>query len=101
MSSGELAVQHERIMLVLSVPALWGASLNNLTGTLRMLTDIVAAQEGRPVDDAAVRTFSGAVFGVMLEVMFRWAHEPDMDLPAEVDRALAHLETGLPFSKDG
>ncbi|MDN3351682.1 TetR family transcriptional regulator [Actinomadura sp. DC4] len=102
MSSGELNVQRERILLVLSVPALWGASLNNLTENLWMLTDMVAAREGGAPDDAAVRTFSGAVFGVMLEVMFRWAKDPGVDAPAELDRALAHLEAGLPFPpKDG
>ena len=99
-SSSELTVQRERIMLVLSVPALWGASLGNLTGTLRILTDLVAAREGRTPDDTAVRTFSGAAFGVMLEVMLRWAQEPDMDTPAELDRALAHLEAGLPFPRE-
>jgi AcrR family transcriptional regulator len=96
--AGELTVQRERIMLVLSVPALWGASLGNITATLRMLIDITAEREGRTADDAEVRTFGGAVFGVMLEVMFRWAREPDMDVPAEVDRSLSHLEAGLPFA---
>jgi AcrR family transcriptional regulator len=96
-SSSELTVQRERIMLVLSVPALWGASLDNITQTMRLLTDMVAEREGRTPDDAAVRTFSGAVFGVMLEVMFRWVGDPGMDTPAELDRALAHLEAGLPF----
>jgi AcrR family transcriptional regulator len=96
-SSAELTVQRERILLVLSVPALWGASLDNITETIRMLTDMVAAREGRTQDDPAVRTFSGAVFGVMLEVMFRWVSDPDMDIVAELDRALAHLEAGLPF----
>ncbi|MGH3376369.1 MAG: TetR family transcriptional regulator [Actinoallomurus sp.] len=98
MPSTELTVQRERVMLVMSVPALWGASLDNLSETLRMLIDMTAEREGRAPDDAEVRTFGGAVFGVMLEVMFRWAREPDMDLPAEVDRALAHLEAGLPFT---
>jgi len=97
-SSIELTVQRERVMLVMSVPALWGASLDNLSETLRMLIDMTAEREGRAPGDAEVRTFGGAVFGVMLEVMFRWAREPDMDLPAEVDRALAHLEAGLPFT---
>ena len=97
LSAGELAMQRERILLLLSVPALWGASLVNITETMRMLTDMVAGREGRTTDDVAVRTFSGAVFGVMLEVMFRWSTEPDMDLPAELDRALAQLEAGLPL----
>jgi AcrR family transcriptional regulator len=95
--AGELSMQRERILLMLSVPALWGANLNNLNETIQMLTGMVAAREARAPDDVAVRTFSGAVFGVMLEVMFRWAKDPDMDVPAELDRALAHLEAGLPF----
>lgn len=101
MSADELALQRERILLTLSVPALWGANLANLTDTLRMLTDLVATREGRPVDDIAVRTFSGAVFGVMVEVMFRWAREPDMDIPAELDRSLAQIEAGLPLRGGG
>jgi hypothetical protein len=95
MRPGELAVQRERVLLTMSVPALWGANLVNLTETLRMLTDLVATRENRPVDDIAVRTFSGAVFGVLVEVMFRWTREPDVDIPAELDRALAQLEAGL------
>ncbi|GAB2811430.1 TetR family transcriptional regulator [Actinoallomurus bryophytorum] len=100
MSAAELALQRERILLTLSVPALWGANLANLIETLRMLTELVATRQGRPRDDIAVRTFSGAVFGVMVEVMFRWAQEPDMDIPAELDRSLAQLETGLPLRED-
>ena len=97
MTSAELVLQRERIMLVLSVPALWGASLDNLTQTMGMLADLVAARTDRSPDDPAVRTFSGAAFGVMLEVMFRWVREPDMDIPTELDHALAHLEAGLPL----
>lgn len=96
-SSTELTVQRERTLLVLSVPALWGASLANINETIRTLTGMVAAREGRSPDDPAVRTFSGAVFGVMLEVMFQWVREPDMDIVAELDRSLGHLEAGLPF----
>ena len=62
-----------------------------------------ACSAGRPPDDPAVRTFGGALFGVALEVMFRWVREPDMDLAtevdlvAELDEALARLGAGLPF----
>lgn len=90
--AGELGAQRERVLLVLSVPALWGASLDHLTGTLRALTGLVAAREGRARDDAEVRTVAGAVFGVLLEVLFRWAGDPGLDLPAELDRALGRLE---------
>jgi MftR C-terminal domain len=44
-----------------------------------------------------VRTFTGAVFGVWLSVLFAWADDPDMDLATSMDDGLAHLEAGLPF----
>jgi AcrR family transcriptional regulator len=97
MSPGELAIQRERTILTLSVPALWGASLRNLTETMQMLTGLMAKRMGRPGDDGAVRAFSGAMLGVMLEVMFRWSRSPDLDIPAELDRALGYLEAGFPF----
>jgi AcrR family transcriptional regulator len=97
MPADEIATQRERMILALSVPALWGASLGNLTTTLQFLAEMVAKRVGRTKDDEAVRAFTGAVLGVMLEVMFRWSREPDMDVIAELDRALAHLEAGLPF----
>jgi hypothetical protein len=37
----------------------------------------------------------GAVFGVVAMVWLRWAGDPTMDGPAEIDRSLAHLEAGL------
>lgn len=96
MSPEEVTVQRERIMLVLSVPPLWGASLRNLTEMMAMLGNLVASRVGRPADDPAVRAFSGAVFGVMLEVMFRWSKEPEMDILSELDISLGQLETGFP-----
>lgn len=97
LSTTGLSVQRERMMLVLSVPALWGASLDDLGQTVRLLSGLVAERVDRDPDDAAVRAFTGAVFGVMLEVMFRWVREPGMDAPAELDEALALVEAGLPL----
>jgi AcrR family transcriptional regulator len=97
MPATELAFHRERMTLAISVPALWGASLRNVTDALRMLAEMVAAREELPVDDPAVRTFSGAVLGVFIDIMLRWPRDPDMDLGATIDRALAHVEAGLPF----
>jgi AcrR family transcriptional regulator len=97
LSAAELTVQRERTLLVLSVPALWGASLGNLGQTVGLLSGLVAERTGRDPEDAAVRAFTGAVFGVMLEVMLRWAREPGVDAPRELDEALALIEAGLPL----
>lgn len=97
MPPAELALHRERIMLAMSVPALWGASLRNLTDALQLVAEMVATREDLAVDHPAVRTFSGAVMGVFIDVMLHWTREPDMDLGAELDRSLAHIEAGLPF----
>jgi AcrR family transcriptional regulator len=95
MSPEDFAIQRERTILTLSVPALWGASLRNLTETMQLLTGLMAERTGRPGDDGAVRALSGATLGVLLEVMFRWSQSPDLDIPVELDRALGHLEAGF------
>ena len=97
LSSEEFAVQRERTMLVLSVPALRGASFGNLIATLAIMADLIAERTGRLADDPAVRAFSGAAFGLMLEVMLRWVNEPEMEPTEEFDKAVAHLEAGFPF----
>ncbi|GGU93361.1 hypothetical protein GCM10010182_06110 [Actinomadura cremea] len=91
----DLAAARDRAVLVLDVPALRGASFGNVLATMRTLGDVLAERTGRAPDDVAVRTLTGAVFGVFLELMVRWVQEPSMDLPDAVDEALAALESGL------
>jgi AcrR family transcriptional regulator len=87
----------ERAELTLAVPELRAASMVNLSHNLRMIGELVAERVGREPDDFAVRTFTGAVFGVWLAVLFAWADDPDMDLAGSMDEGMAHLEAGLPF----
>lgn len=97
MSGEEVAERRQLQELVLTVPELWAASLDNIKQTQRMLAELVAEQSGRAPDDAEVRSFTGAVFGVLLEVWLRWADDPDLDALEALDRGLAHLEAGLPL----
>lgn len=95
--SDELADQRERTALVLTEPALRGVSFGNILETMRVVAELVAERAGRPTGDPAVRAFTGAAFGVMLEVMLRWVEEPDLHAPTALDDALARLEAGLPL----
>ncbi len=97
LSKEEFATQRERSKLVLSVPALRGATFGNLIDTMAIMKDLVAERTGRQADDLAVRAFAGAAFGLLLEVMLRWADDPDMDPAEGLDEAVAHLEAGLPI----
>ncbi|MFD0899006.1 TetR/AcrR family transcriptional regulator [Actinomadura sediminis] len=94
LSPADLAAARDRAVLILDVPALRGASFGNVLATMRALGDVLAERTGRAPDDVAVRTLTGAIFGVFLELMVRWVEDPSMVLPDAVDEALAALESG-------
>jgi AcrR family transcriptional regulator len=94
MSEAELNAQRERWLLLLSVPELWGAGLDNVGRTMQILCEQVAKRAGRDPAEPAVRAYVGAVFGVMFTVSLDWARDPDLDFPAALNEALAYLEEG-------
>jgi len=93
----ELALERERQKLVLSVPELRGGALDGLAGTIQMIAEIVAERVGRRADELAVRSFAGAVIGVLLAALFAAAEDPTADIFELLDAGLAHLEAGLPL----
>jgi AcrR family transcriptional regulator len=95
LSADDLATGRERAVLILSVPALRGAMFDNFVTTMRTVARIIAERTGRDPEDTAVRTVTAATFGVFLDLMLRWAQDPQLDLPAAVDDALAALQIGL------
>ncbi|MET9258052.1 TetR family transcriptional regulator [Streptomyces sp. NPDC003717] len=95
-SSQELALQRERWVLILSEPELWGASLGSISRTMQVMSEEVAKRAGRSPRDASVRAYTGAVFGVMLQVSLEWANDPDMDFATALDEALRCLENLRP-----
>lgn len=92
LSPDDLAAGRERTLLILSVPALRGAAFGNYVETMRTVTAILAERSGRGPDDVAVRTLTGAAFGIMLDIMLRWGDDPSLDLPRAIDEALATLD---------
>ncbi|GAA2210213.1 TetR family transcriptional regulator [Nonomuraea monospora] len=95
----ERADSLEREVLMLTVPELWAASVENVTGVATTLRERLAAREGRPGDDPGIRNVTGAVMGVMVGVWADWVKDRDIDAPARLDEALAHLEAGLPLPR--
>ncbi|MEU6988560.1 TetR family transcriptional regulator [Streptomyces sp. NPDC046324] len=91
-SEQELALQRERFALILSEPELWGASLGSIHQTMQLMGEEVAKRAGRDVRDPAVRAYTGAVFGVLLQVSMDWANDPAMDFASTLDEALRCLE---------
>lgn len=95
MSADELGTMRERNQLIMTVPELRAATLNNLTQTMQMITEMVAKRMDRKPDDLDIRTFAGAVIGVNISVMLYYAEHPETDYAALLDEALSKLESGL------
>ena len=95
LSEGEWQVQRERMALMLSVPPLRAMLVDQIRGPMRLIAEVVAERVGRKPDDPGVRALAGAVLGVGLAVMFAWAEDPDGDIVALIDDAMARLESGL------
>jgi len=95
MSDEQQAEQRERVALVLSVPRLRAAMLDQFAKAMQLLADAMAERSGRRPDDFTVRTVAGAVVGAMMAVLAAMADDPDADLASLIDQAIAHLEAGL------
>jgi hypothetical protein len=92
-----MAEVRQRITLIMTVPELRAAALEQFGPNMRMFAWGVAERTGRPPDDVAVLTLVGAVFGVMMAAMYAAADDPDADLFQLMDEALGRLEAGLPL----
>jgi AcrR family transcriptional regulator len=90
----------EAAELNLTVPEIRARIMDELARTIDAMADALAKRTGRPADDLAVRTYVGAVFGVMLSVLSPSTYTPaDMGKQqfSRIDEALALLEAGLPL----
>ncbi|WP_219462386.1 TetR/AcrR family transcriptional regulator [Nonomuraea rhizosphaerae] len=96
-SPEELAEGIERERLMFTVPELWAANLENIVGAVSGIRDVLAARAGRPPSDPEIRNVTGAILGVIMAVWLDWSADAELDGPAVLDEALAHLEAGLPL----
>ncbi len=96
MPAEEMEVSRERARLMQSVPELRSRVLDELARSVSLFAEIAAERVGRPPDDFAVRTLSGAILGVIIGA---WLTGADLsgDFVSQMDAALAHLEAGLPL----
>ena len=95
MTDDERSVQEDRMLLVLSVPELRAAMLDQLASAMSLLAEIIAERTGRSRNDISVRTFAGAVVGAAMAAMFAIADDPSADIAATLDKSMACLEDGL------
>lgn len=94
-SDDDRAVQEDRMLLVLAVPELRAAMLDQFASAMGLLAEIIAERTGRSPTDVSVRTFAGAVVGAAMAAMFAIADDPSSDVAETIDQSMACLEDGL------
>jgi AcrR family transcriptional regulator len=98
LSEADMADARQRAELMVAVPQVRGAFLESMGQSMRMLAEVVAARIAGDPDDLEVRIFAGALYGAAMSVLFHWLDHPEDDVVALLDRAMAHLEAGLPLA---
>ena len=96
LSGSDDAMVRERIELVTKTPELRAAMLNEFADLIDEISVPIARRAGRSPKDFAVRNMAGALMGVLIAAYFATAADPNTDFLKEMDRAMAHLEKGLP-----
>jgi AcrR family transcriptional regulator len=85
-----------RYRLSMSTPALRARLFKDMMEAFDLLAQTLAEWRGRSPSDPAVRTFVGAVTGVIQQAMIAWVEsEKDKGFATTVDEYLARLEAGL------
>jgi AcrR family transcriptional regulator len=100
MPEEHVELENLRGRLLVQVPELRARMLMQIADSIAMLAGEIAARTGRDPGDFAVRSFTGAVVGVMMSVVLRAADDPESDYGGYVsliDSALEYLERGLPL----
>jgi MftR C-terminal domain len=69
--------------------------LDQISQAMQLLARAVAERAGRRPDDFTVRTVTGAIVGAAVAASAAITDDPDADIPALIDQAIAHLEPGL------
>ena len=87
--------QRERLAVMMQVPSVRGAMLDQLSQGMIMLSDALADRAGRSPGDFRVRTVAGAIVGCMFAVLAELVDNPDADMFALIDEAFSYLEQGL------
>jgi hypothetical protein len=95
LTSDDRAALRQRTGLIVSVPELRGAVLEQFGGTMGLLSEAAAERTGRRPDDLTLRVAVGAALGAWLAAVFVAIEDPETDIIDLMDEAIGQLEAGL------
>jgi len=88
----------QRTALIAADPELRAVMLDQFTGLVDQVAEILAARLGKTGKDFRTRNLAGALIGVVMATLLAAADQPGADLVQLMDDAMAHLEAGLPLA---
>jgi AcrR family transcriptional regulator len=105
LSPADLATLRDTAELTATVPEVRARAIDEFVRTINQIAEAIARRTGRNPDDFEVRNLAGAIIGVIMSVTTSyggstWTAEGMTDVTglfARIDKALAHLEQGLPL----
>ena len=92
-SAAEWRLERARLRVVLSVPELKAAQLDEYHRTVARLAEAEARRSSRDADDLEVRVFVGALAGGLMAAL----DGPPSGLADRMYRTLDFMEAGMPF----
>ncbi|MET0135856.1 MAG: TetR family transcriptional regulator [Kibdelosporangium sp.] len=99
LSADEIAAGLDREVFAATVPELITVNIRRSPGLLREISAILAGRTGLAPESDQIRDSVGAALGIVTMIWLRWAQDPGLDAPAEIDRALAHLAACLTWGQ--
>jgi len=101
-TEADLDLIQQNTALTMTVPEVRARALDEFARTIRVISVALANRTGRPADDLAIRTISGAIIGVIMSVTLPWDgwsadRQSIEETFGRIDQALVLLEAGLPL----
>jgi AcrR family transcriptional regulator len=95
LTPAEVADQHQRLALMLSVPELRAGLLDQLVSSLAMLEELLEERTGRRHGNRKIRALAGAIIGVTVSALGSPADTVPAEIAPTLDRALGLLNEGF------
>ncbi len=96
-SDDDLEGQRVRTKLILATPELRARWIDEYVRDVDDFSAVVARRVGRAPDDLSVRTFSGALIGVVLATFFSYGGDEKVDFAKLADDAVREIQEGWDF----